>query len=160
MPRADWLLIASGAVLLVIAYPPFHLFLPSFFCLVPAILLMHRGAADERPTRRHLVQGFWFGFITHGAVLYWMVFALWRFTRLSALGYLATIAILAGYAAVVFALTGWIQRKAKIPVLIVFPVLWTAADWLIGHQGDIRFPWLGLGSSTGGDSAPGTKSSW
>jgi apolipoprotein N-acyltransferase len=32
---------------------------------------------------------------------------------------------------------------------VVFPVAWTAVEWAIGHQGDIRFPWLGLGTSLG-----------
>jgi apolipoprotein N-acyltransferase len=32
----------------------------------------------------------------------------------------------------------------------VFPVLWTSVEWLVGHQGDIRFPWLGLGTSLTG----------
>jgi apolipoprotein N-acyltransferase len=34
-----------------------------------------------------------------------------------------------------------------VPLSIVFPVAWTAFEWAVGHQGDIRFPWLGLGSS-------------
>src|SRR2546428_11903148 len=34
-----------------------------------------------------------------------------------------------------------------MPLAIVFPVVWTAVEWVVGHQGDIRFPWLGLGSS-------------
>jgi apolipoprotein N-acyltransferase len=29
----------------------------------------------------------------------------------------------------------------------VLPLAWTALEWVIGHQGDIRFPWLGLGTS-------------
>jgi apolipoprotein N-acyltransferase len=31
--------------------------------------------------------------------------------------------------------------------VLTFPVFWLVADWAIGHQGDIRFPWLGLGTS-------------
>src|SRR5439155_899387 len=34
-----------------------------------------------------------------------------------------------------------------VPLWIVFPVGWTALEWLIGHLGDVRFPWLGLGTS-------------
>src|SRR2546426_7406107 len=34
-----------------------------------------------------------------------------------------------------------------VPLWALFPVVWTAMDWGIGHQGDIRFPWLGLGTS-------------
>jgi len=147
LPRRDWVLVAAGSGLLLLAYPPFHLVLPSFVCLVPAVLLIVDGEGDPRPLRRHLVQGFWFGLLSNGLVLYWMVVALWHFTPLSALGYLATIVILALWSTALFALTGWVRRQTGIGLLAVFPVLWTAIEWAIGHQGDIRFPWLGLGTS-------------
>lgn len=150
MPRADWSLIAGGALLYVFAFPPFHLILPSFLCLVPAVWLILDGASDPRPLRRQLVQGFWFGVAAHGLVLYWIVVALWHFTPAVVAGYVATIAILAGYAAVTFALTGWVVRRTSLSVVAVFPLFWVAADWLVGHQGDIRFPWLGLGTSLTG----------
>jgi apolipoprotein N-acyltransferase len=147
LPRGDWLLIVASSMLLTVAYPPFHLFLPSFICLIPAVWLVQNGATDPRPLRRNLVQGFWFGLISNGLVIHWMVVALWRFTELSVLGYAATITILACYAAVMFALVGWMMRKSKIAILVTFPILWTAMRWAIAHQGDIRFPWMGLGSS-------------
>lgn len=150
LPRGDWRLAVAGAVLLVLAYPPFHLFVPSFLCLIPAVLLLVDGAADPRPARRHLAQGFWFGLLGHGLVLYWMIVALWHFTPLSALGYLATILVLALWTAVFFALTGWIHRMTTLPLWVIFPLGWTAVEWGIGHQGDIRFPWLGLGTSLTG----------
>ena len=134
----------------VIAYPPFHLFVPSFLCLVPAVWLIEDGHADARPWRRQVVQGFWYGLLSHGLILYWVVSALWHFTKLSILGYTVTIAILALYIGLCFALSGWIVRRTKLPLLFVLPVIWTAADWCIGHQGDIRFPWLGLGTSLTG----------
>jgi apolipoprotein N-acyltransferase len=147
LPRRDWPLVVAGGLLLPLAYPPFHLFVPSFVCLVPVVWLVLDGAADERPLRRHLVQGFWFGFLSNALVLYWMIVALWHFTPLSALGYLATVAVLALWSAVLFALVGWVRRRTPIGMLLVFPILWTAVEWATGHQGDIRFPWLGLGTS-------------
>ncbi len=150
LPRDDWPLIGAGAVLVVIAYPPFHLLIPSFLCLIPAVWLIVEGAADARPLRRHLVQGFWFGLLSHGLVLYWIVVALWRFTPAVVAGYFATILILAMYAAITFALAGWLMRSKGLSLLVGFPIFWTAAEWLIGHQGDIRFPWLGLGTSLTG----------
>lgn len=150
LPRPDWGLLLAGTVLTVLAYPPFHLLVPSFVCLVPAVLLLRAGADDARPFRRHAVQGFWFGLLTHGAVLYWMVVALWHFTPLSLLGYLATILILAVYTAVLFGVTGLALRRTGLPLVAVFPVFWTALEWWVGHQGDIAFPWLGLGTSLTG----------
>ncbi|NIM48415.1 MAG: apolipoprotein N-acyltransferase [Gemmatimonadales bacterium] len=147
LPRGDWPLIVGGAILLCTAYPPFHLVVPSFVCLIPAVWLISAGALDQRPLRRHLVQGFWFGLLSNGLILYWMVVALWRFTKLSALGYGATIVVLGLTGAALFALTGWVARRTSLSLLVVFPVLWTMAEWLIGHLSDVRFPWLGLGTS-------------
>src|SRR5256886_6699714 len=77
-----------------------------------------------------------------------MVVALWPFTPLAALGYFATIAILALLMAVMFWFVVRLRLVApRVPLWVVFPVAWTALEWLVGHLGDIRFPWLGLGTS-------------
>jgi apolipoprotein N-acyltransferase len=150
LPPGDWRLVIGGAVLTCAAYPPFHLFLPSFLCLIPAAWLILDGADDPRPVRRHLAQGFWFGLAANGLLLHWMVVALWHFTPLSILGYAGTVIGLALYSAVLFAVTGWVMRTTRLSLLLVFPVLWTALEWIVGHQGDFRFPWLGLGTSLTG----------
>ncbi len=150
LPRADWLLVLLGALLTTLAYPPFHLFVPSLVCLVPAVLLIASGERDSRPLRRHLVQGLVFGAVSHGLLLYWMVFALWQMTPVMVPAYVASVAVLAGYMALVFALVGWVRRKTGISLLVVFPLVWTAVEWVVGHQGDLRFPWLGLGTSLTG----------
>ena len=51
---------------------------------------------------------------------------------------------LALWFAVLFGAVGWISSGSRLPLALVFPICWTAVEWLIGHQGDIRFPWLGL----------------
>jgi apolipoprotein N-acyltransferase len=99
------------------------------------------------PLRRRFVQGFWFGLLTNGLVLYWMVIALWHFTWLSAFGYAATIVVLALFTALLFGLSGWMHHRTSLSLVVVFPVLWTTLEWIIGHLGDLRFPWLGLGTS-------------
>jgi apolipoprotein N-acyltransferase len=148
--RRDWGLIGAGAALFALTSPPLDLFIPSFLCLVPAVWMLLDANDDDRPFRRQFVQGFWFGFVVHGLLLYWIVIALWHFTPLSALGYAATVFILGLYVASVFALAGWVHRRTGLGLLVTFPVFWTAAEWVIGHQGDIRFPWLGLGTSLTG----------
>ncbi|MCZ6759646.1 MAG: apolipoprotein N-acyltransferase [Gemmatimonadetes bacterium] len=145
--RSDSKLVVVGALLTVLAYPPFHLFAPSFISLIPAVLLIMRSSADEQPLRRSWAQGFWFGFASQSLILYWLVIALWRFTPLSLLAFLATVALYGVYTGIVFMLVGWIGRKTAIPIALSFPALWTGMDWWIGHQGDIAFPWLGLGTS-------------
>lgn len=142
-------LVAVGAALLAASYPPFHLPVLSFVAIAPAIVLLAR-LERERDGRGALRWGFWYGFVSQGAVLYWLVVALWHFTPLSALGYLATITLFGLWHALLF----WFVLRVRIrlpavPLWLVFPIAWTAVEWGVGHQGDIRFPWLGLGTSLG-----------
>jgi len=142
-------LVAVGAVLLAASYPPFRFPVLSFVAIAPAIVLL-RDCEREGDARGALRWGFWYGFASQGAVLYWLVVALWHFTPLSALGYLATITIFGLWHGLLF----WFvlrvrQRLPAVPFWLVFPVAWTAVEWGVGHQGDIRFPWLGLGTSLG-----------
>ncbi|HEX4627224.1 MAG TPA: apolipoprotein N-acyltransferase, partial [Gemmatimonadales bacterium] len=146
-PRRATTLVAVGAALLAASYPPFRLPFLSFVAIAPAVLLV-RGFELERDLRGALRWGFWYGFASQGAVLYWLVVALWHFTPLSALGYLATITIFGLWHALLF----WFVVRVRLhlpalPLWLVFPLAWTAVEWGVGHQGDIRFPWLGLGTS-------------
>ncbi|HYL21132.1 MAG TPA: apolipoprotein N-acyltransferase [Gemmatimonadales bacterium] len=140
-------LVVVGAALLAASYPPFSLPVVSFLAVVPAVILLRRfeQARDPRGAFRW---GFWYGFASQGVVLYWLVVALWHFTPLSALGYLATITLFGLWHALLF----WFVTRVRldlpaVPLWVVFPVAWTAVEWAVGHQGDIRFPWLGLGTS-------------
>src|SRR2546422_11385979 len=80
------------SILLVASYPPFHLPIVSFVALAPAVVLL-RQLEREPDARAALRRGFWYGFVTQGAVLYWLVVGLWPFTPLPGLGHLAPIAI-------------------------------------------------------------------
>ncbi len=96
------------------------------------------------------MQGFWFGLLSQGLVLYWIAVALWHFTPLSGLAYAVTIVILAMFHAILFGVIGWIVRRTGLNMLVVFPVLWTSLEWMIGHLPQVGFPWLGLGTSLTG----------
>src|SRR5207249_6360702 len=74
--------------------------------------------------------------------------ALLHCTAFAALGYFATIAVLG----LLYGLLFWLIVRVRlavpaVPLALVFPLAWTALEWLIGHLSDIRFPWLGLGTS-------------
>jgi len=140
-------LTALGALALLASYAPFRLPPISFVAVTPAVLLMLDAISAGDP-RRAFRRGFWYGVACFGLVLYWMVVALWHFTAFAALGYLATIAILGGLTGALF----WFVVRLRlglpaVPLVLVFPIAWTALEWIVGHLGDIRFPWLGLGTS-------------
>ena len=145
--RKDLAAAATTAVLLFVGYPPYSLVLPPFVALVPLLWRLEDRLDPSAATAGAAKLGFWAGLLANGLVLYWIVVALWHFTPLSAAGYIATILILAGYWALLCWTTVWVRRRTGLPLWVVFPLLWTAVEWCIGHQGEIRFPWLGLGTS-------------
>lgn len=141
------MIVALGAVALTAAYPPFPLPMLSFFVIMPAVLLVRQAVIDANP-RFAFRWGWWYGLASNALLLYWMVVALWHFTPFSALGYVATVAIIGLLTGVMFWFVVRIRLGAPgVPLWLVFPVAWTALEWLIGHLGDVRFPWLGLGTS-------------
>jgi apolipoprotein N-acyltransferase len=163
---------ALTAVLLFVAYPPFSLVVPSFLALVPVIWVLealagvlsnHRTVEQSDgggPTVRSfdgsrraewgevMRVGYWAGALANGLVFYWLVIALWHYTPLALAGYLAAILIVLAPGWLLFALGYvWVRQRTGLPVWLVFPLLWTVLEWLVGHQGDLAFPWLGLGIS-------------
>ena len=139
--------ILVGAATLAASYPPYSIPLLSFVAVVPAVLLIRQAVRDEDPGGAFRV-GFWYGWATQAVVLYWMIVALWHFTPLAALGYLATVTFEALWSGVLFWFVVRVRlRVPALPLWVVFPLAWTAVEWALGHQGDIAFPWLGLGTS-------------
>jgi apolipoprotein N-acyltransferase len=135
------------AVLLFASYPPYSLVVPSFVCLVPVLWRLEDRLDPAASTVGAASLGFWAGLLASGLVLYWMIVALWHFTPLAAAGYLASILVLAGWWTLLCWSTVWVRRRTGLPLWVVFPLLWTAVEWGIGHQGEVGFPWLGLGTS-------------
>ena len=141
------LLVVLGAVLLLLSYPPFRIPILSFVILAPAVLLL-REAESRRDPRVAFKWGWWYGFTSQALVLYWMVVALWHFTPLSGLGYLATIVMMGVFTGGVFWLLTRVRlRVPALPLWVSLPLVWTALEWGVGHAGDVAFPWLGIGSS-------------
>ncbi len=95
------MLVALGALALFFSYPPFPLPFLSFFAITPAVLLVKQAIQDADP-RRAFRWGWWYGLATNALVLYWMIVALWHFTPMSALGYVATVVVLGLLTGVLF----------------------------------------------------------
>lgn len=151
--RRVWPGAAIGAVALFLAYPPASLFPLAFVAMFPLLVELERQREEGAGGWQAFVTGYWFGVSAQGLVLYWIVVALWHFTPLSLAGYLASILVVLspqwGFAAWA---TVRLRRATPLPLWIVFPLVWTATEWISGHYGDVRFPWLGLGTALASSS--------
>ncbi len=154
--RGDRLLPALSAVLAVIAFPPFHLLIPSFVALVPlAVWVADQNDGSDASGRGRSARvfrgGVWFGVLYFGLLLYWMPLALAAFTWWAVPAYLTVVIVLAlgagGFAWALRRLT----HHGGIPLWLALPLTWTALEWLRAHApGGLAFPWLGLGTSLTG----------
>ncbi len=149
--RRVWLSTVATAVMLLLAYAPFGIVPLAFVALTPFVAELQRLDAEGGDGWAAVRLGYWFGVLANGVVLYWLVIALWHFTPLSLAGWLASVFIVL---APQWALTAWlvhrVRRRTRLPLWLVFPVAWTAVEWLGGHLGDLAFPWLGVGTALGG----------
>ncbi len=144
-----WALILAGAVFLLLAFPPFHLFVPSFIALVPLYRLLERAAGSERP-----VLAGWYGVLAglaaNGALFWWMPAAFRAYIEYPVLGFVLVVLLLSLY----WGLFAWWTASVwvalpRVPRWVVFAAGWTTMEWVIGH-GPLAFPWLGLGTSLTG----------
>ena len=87
------LLAVASAVLLLVAYPPLSLVLPTFVVLVPMLWAFEELREQHGTPAQAAWLGWWFGVFAHAITLYWMIIALWHFTPLSALGYAASVLV-------------------------------------------------------------------
>jgi len=141
LPRRDWALIAMAAVLLTVAYPPFHFLLPAFVCLVPAAFLLLRGVEDTQPWRRHLHQGFWYGTVTHAVLLYWLAGSLWKVGGATAFLFPIIAVMFGGATAAVFVVMGQAVARSPKRLILVLPAGIVFLEWLAAQVGPIALPW-------------------
>ena len=140
-------LAAVSAVLLFLAFAPFHLLAPSFLALVPLSVM----AWSARTPRRAARGGVLFGVVHYGLLLHWMVPALLRVTAAAPMVYASAVLLLALSAALVCWTLGRLRHDTRIPLWLALSLAWTAGEWLVAHlPGTLAYPWLGLGTSLTG----------
>ncbi len=143
------MLLVSG-VLLGLAHPPFHLFVPSFVALVPFLVWLERlpaGAEGRREARRG---GFFLGLVYYTLVFYWLFVALVFYTAWAVPAFLAPVLILSGFLSWMSGAMRSVRERLAWPIWAAVPVFWTANEWLRAHLGDVAFPWMQLGDTLTG----------
>lgn len=133
--------IVAGAALLTLAYPPFRLIWPAFVCLVPAALLILRTGAAPNPWRERLHVGFWYGTVTQGALLYWLIPALWTTARPAVALWGVAAVMLGAVTAVMFAVVGRVADESPGRLALALPAGVVLLEWTAGQAGVLALPW-------------------
>lgn len=141
-----WAAVLASSALSWLAWPPLHLLVPPFVCLVPVLAALEQTGGRDA-WRRRFALGAAYGVLGMAGPLWWMCVGMLRFRPLYAAFFPVILLLGVLYGGALFAVTGWIRRSTSLPLWAVFPFTWTTVEWLIGHMGPIAFPWLGLGTS-------------
>ncbi|HEY7861256.1 MAG TPA: hypothetical protein VIB98_07400, partial [Gemmatimonadaceae bacterium] len=126
--RGEWAAIAGSTLLFAIAFPPFPLLVPAFFCLVPFAVALARRADQAGTVREAARIGFWFGMLGYACNLYWIAIALSIFTKLAIVGYIAALFVLAPVVAVAAMALFALRRATKLPLALLLPIVWVASE--------------------------------
>jgi apolipoprotein N-acyltransferase len=138
----------ASAALFLISFPPFRLLVPVFLALVPVAIVVARKVDSGEPVRTSFRFGFWFGAMAYGLTLYWIAIALSIYTKLSFLGYIGAVLVMAPVVGVTMAALHAARRVTRLPFALLLPVVWTASEVVINYMSDLAFPWLPLGLAT------------
>ena len=146
--REEALPALASAALFLISFPPFRLLVPAFLTLIPVTIAVARKIDAGQPVRYSFRLGFWFGAIAYGITLYWIAIALAIYTKLSFLGYIGAVLVMAPVVGVTIAALHAARRVTGWPFALLLPVVWTASELFINYMSDLAFPWLPLGLAT------------
>ena len=138
----------ASAALFLVAFPPFRLLVPAFLTLVPVAIAVARKVDAGEPVRTAFRFGFWFGAMAYGLTLYWIAIALSIYTKLSILGYIGAVLVMAPVVGLTIAALHATRRATRWPMAVLVPVIWTASEVVINYMSDLAFPWLPLGLAT------------
>ncbi|HUU27613.1 MAG TPA: apolipoprotein N-acyltransferase [archaeon] len=118
-----------SGLLLVLCFPPFKLFMPSFLALVPLFYFIE----NESSTCRASLGAMFCGLIYWGGLLYWITL----FTRV---GFLVLIILMSINQVAVALLVKKLKERFGLPLLFSAPFVWTAIEYVHAH-GDLAFTW-------------------
>lgn len=150
LPRGPAAPLLASASLLGLAFPPFHLLVPSFLALAPLGLWVGRLPRGPGGRREALRGGFLVGLVFYSLLLHWLATALVVHSPLAIPAFAVTVLVLAALLSAATAVMHALVARLSWPVWLALPVAWTAMEWFRAHMGDLAFPWMQLGDSLTG----------
>ncbi len=137
-----WWWAVLGGPLFALAYPPLNLLPLAVVGLWPFLAFLDREA--DRRWSRAFAGGYAFGLTFFGAILYWIA-GLTGFSAMAVPAYVASVCVMALNGGIV-ALAVWLGRRRGLPLVVSFPLAWTAVEWLRSF-GDLGFTWAMAGDT-------------
>lgn len=146
-PLSPLVAMAAGATT-VFAFAPFGLWPLQILTLALVFALVKR----ESSVRRSALIGWTYSFGWLVAGFHWLYISMHRYGGLPSWMAAAAVALLAaalaGYAALAFGGGAWLRQRWQMrtgpALLLLFPVMWTFAEWLRGWV-FTGFPWVSSG---------------
>jgi apolipoprotein N-acyltransferase len=136
-------LAALGGALMALSFPKVGLFVLAWVCLVPLLFAIR----DKNPAKASLV-GLVFGFVAFVGILYWTVYPVSVYGRISTvlavLFMLLLVSYISIYSALFAAFVAWTRKRFGLSVFISAPVAFVSLEYLRSVV-ITGFPWGFLG---------------
>src|SRR5512139_2752557 len=145
MKKKDLLLSLVSSVLLILSFPNFDLEFLAWFAFVPLLYVTH----GKTPLHAFTL-GFLTGFISYLGIIYWIIVAVHTYGNIPLLVSAFILLLLVGYLSLFTGAFGFLTRvvplSSGIQTILLFPILWTALEYLRSFF-LTGFPWAILGYS-------------
>ena len=144
--KTDIILSIISGIMLVLAFPPFDLYLFAWIALVPLLI-----ALWDKNARVSFLVGVITGLVYFLGTIYWVFHSMYFYgyiaAPLSALILLLLCLYLALYTGLFSVLFNFISGRSRLPALVIVPFLWVTLDMMRTYVPILGFPWSSLGYS-------------
>jgi apolipoprotein N-acyltransferase len=143
--KRDLLLAVLSGALLIFSLPKFDLEFLAWVALIP---LFH--AIPVKSTYITFKLGFITGLVSFLGIIYWIIVAVHTYGNIPLIASACILLLLVGYLSLYTgafaALTGFIQMRSRLPLVLVSPFVWVVLEYLRSFL-LTGFPWANLGHS-------------
>lgn len=132
----EWAPMLTSVVLMILAFPPFNIFLLVFVALVPWLAKIR--VSDAKYARR---SGYWFGFLYFAFQMFWVVMFVDRWTSKLLLSLVPWVVcmFLAGW---FYCLAAWLMHVCfRRSMDWVVPIVWAGIEGFRAYIPGLAFPW-------------------